>query len=145
MARKYLVIDTEILPDVYMKIVQTKELIRKQAVNNISEAIKEVGISRSSFYKYKDYVFTISEIVQGRKCTLSLLLGHEPGTLNRTLNTIAGRNGNILTINQDIPINNIANVTITIDISNLNGEIDHLIRDLEETKDVLKVDLLTME
>ena len=142
---KYLIIDTEVLPEVFEKVVAVKELIYTNKVKDITEGVKAVGISRSAFYKYKDHVFMLSEGVKGQKATIAMLLGHETGTLSLILDKIAERKGNILTMNQDIPINNAANVTMTFDISNLNIDLKELVEEIGNMRNVLKINLIAME
>ncbi|MEW9122094.1 MAG: ACT domain-containing protein [Thermotaleaceae bacterium] len=143
--KKYLIIDTEILPDIYEKVLETKELLRTGRAKGITEAVQMTGISRSTFYKYKDYIFDSSEGTKGQKVTITLLLNHMPGILSNLLNKLATWNVNILTINQDIPINNIANVSITFDISESMVGIDDLLEGLRSLKGVSKVELIAME
>jgi chorismate mutase len=145
MAYKYLIIDTEVLPEVFTKVVEVKELLYRNRVKDISEGVKRVGISRSAFYKYKDHVFMLSEGLKGQKATIALLLNHEAGVLSKILDKIAERTGNILTINQDIPINNAANVTITFDVSHLNVELRELIDEISRMENVIKINLIVME
>ncbi|WP_123054242.1 ACT domain-containing protein [Clostridium sp. JN-1] len=145
MNTKYLIIDTRILPQVFTKVIKLKELLRIGEVKDISDGVKKVGISRSTYYKYKDFVFTLSEGVTGHKVTLGLMLAHEAGTLSKILDKIALRRGSILTINQDIPINKAASVTITFDASKLNTEINDLVDELSSIKNVVKVDLIAVE
>ncbi|AKN32291.1 hypothetical protein Ccar_16040 [Clostridium carboxidivorans P7] len=145
MNNKHLIIDTKILPEVFIKVVKLKELLRTGKVKDISEGVKQVGISRSTYYKYKDCVFTLSEGITGHKVTIGLVLAHEAGTLSKILDGIALRKGNILTINQDIPINNAASVTITFDASKVETEINDLIEELKTIKGVIRVDLVAVE
>ncbi|MFL0195760.1 ACT domain-containing protein [Clostridium sp. WILCCON 0269] len=145
MNNKFLIIDTSILPDIFVKVVKVKELLRTGDVKDISEGVKQVGISRSTYYKYRDSVFTLSEGVAGHKITMGLTLAHKAGTLSRILDSIAQKKGNVLTINQDIPINNAANVSITFDASELEVEVDELMEDIRALKSVIKVDLVAVE
>ncbi|MCM8709796.1 ACT domain-containing protein [Clostridium sp. SYSU_GA19001] len=145
MRDKYLVIDKQILPDIFQKVIDAKELLRTGKVKEVTEAVKSVGISRSAFYKYKDYVFTLSEERKGKKVTLFFLLNHEAGVLSNILNLISSYKGNILTINQDIPINNVANVSITFDISDIEISVEDIFSRLKEIKGVDKVELIGME
>ncbi len=145
MNNKHLIIDTRILPEVFIKVVKLKELLRTGKVKDISEGVKEVGISRSTYYKYKDSVFTLSEGITGHKVTLGLILAHEAGTLSKILDKIALRRGNILTINQDIPINNAASVSITFDASKLEIEVNDLLEELKCVRGVIKTDLVAVE
>lgn len=142
---KYLIINTRILPEVFEKVVQAKELLRTGKCKDITEVVKVVGISRSSYYKYKDFVFSVSEGTHVQKATISFLLSHKAGALSRILDRIAQVNANILTISQDIPVNNAANVTITFDISNMEIELDSFINEVKEMDDVVQVSLIAME
>ncbi|WP_053955598.1 ACT domain-containing protein [Inediibacterium massiliense] len=143
--RKFLIIDTTILPDIYEKVLETKELLRRGKAKGVTEATQMTGISRSTFYKYKDYISTPSEGSRGQKVTITLLLEHSPGNLSKILNTIANCNMNILTINQDIPINGIANVSITFDISESNRDIDYVLEALNNIEGTTKIELIAME
>ncbi|MFD3158387.1 ACT domain-containing protein [Haloimpatiens sp. FM7330] len=145
MKNKYLIVDSRVLPDVFEKVIEVKQLLYKGKVKDISEGVKKVGISRSTYYKYKDAIFTLSESVKGQKATMALLLEHERGTLSGILDKIALHDGNILTINQDIPINNAANVTITFNMSGLDVDLNELIADVEKMRNVIKVNLIAME
>lgn len=145
MSSKYLIVDTKILPDVYERVIEAKELLQNQKAKDISEAVKIVGISRSTFYKYKDSVYPLnSERIQ-HKAIIGLAVGHKTGTLSKVLDIIADRGGNILTINQDIPINNVANVSITLDISNLSVDFSELIDEVRAIDNVVKANLIAME
>ena len=145
MDNKYYIVSGEILQDVVKKVVEVKELLHKGIVKDITEGVKAVGISRSAYYKYKDKVFTVSEGIQGQKATVALLLSHKAGVLSRILDTIAAKGGNVLTISQDLPINNSANVVITLDISSLELDIKELIEVLLREENVLKSTLVAME
>jgi chorismate mutase len=145
MDSKYLVIDKKVLPDIFEKVIRVKHLLKTGKSKEITEAVKIVGISRSTYYKYKDYVFTLSEGSIGRKITIAFLLDHEKGILSNILNNIANLQGNVLTINQGIPINDIANVTITLDITNLTIDVEDLLQTIKELQGVVNIDLIAME
>ena len=113
---KFYIVNERSLPEIFKKVIEVKENIELGNAKDISEAIKLVGISRSTYYKYKDDVFPMAQDMQSKKVTLILLMTHKSGTLSKVLDCIAFYKGNILTINQDIPINLSANVTVTIDI-----------------------------
>lgn len=142
---KYLIINAQILPDIFEKVLQVKEMLRTGKAKDISDAVKLVGISRSSYYKYKDYVFSVAEGTNVQKATIGFLLSHKAGTLSRILDRMAQVNGNILTINQDIPVNNAANVTITLDISAMNVELNTFIEEVENMDNVVKITLIAVE
>lgn len=145
MNNRFLIIDTKILPDVFDKVVKVKELLRTGCVKDISEGVKKVGISRSSYYKYKDSVFTLSEGITSHKVTIGLILAHKTGSLSNILDKIAQRSGNILTLNQDIPINNAAAVSITFDASKLEVEINELVEEISKLNSVISVSLVAVE
>lgn len=144
MRSKYIVIDKKMLPDVFEKVIHAKDLIRSGKAKGITEAVKMVDISRSTFYKYKDFVFALSEGNLGKKVTISLLLDHQTGVLSIILNRIADKKGNVLTINQNIPINNIANVTVTFDISEFEDNFDEFLKEIEGIEGVNLLSLVAM-
>lgn len=145
MKGKYLIIDKSVLPEVFEKVLIAKELIRLGKVAGITQAVREVGISRSTFYKYKDHVFSMYDNRRGKMISISFLLSHETGLLSKVLNEISNNRGNILTINQGIPINNVANISITFDISNMDREISQVLYDIENIAGVEKFTLMSME
>lgn len=145
MGKKFLIIDSSILPSVYEKVIEAKELLRTGKCKGITDAVRQVGISRSTFYKYKDFVFSVSQGMIGNKATFSMLLSHEPGVLSSILNTVATFKGNVLTISQDIPINKIANVSITFEMSDLDIDIDLLMESIKRIEGVVRIELIAME
>ena len=109
---KFYIVNEKSLPEIFKKVIEVKENIELGNAKDISEAIKLVGISRSTYYKYKDDVFPMGLDMQSKKVTLIILMTHKSGTLSKVLDCIAFYKGNILTINQDIPINLSANITV---------------------------------
>lgn len=145
MLKKYLIVSKTILPDVYEKVIEARNLINEGDVKGISEAVKMVGISRSTYYKYKDYVFSPSENSIGRKAVIVLMLKHEKGVLSNVLNHISLSKANVLTINQSIPINGKASVSISLDISDIEPSIDDMIASIRTIKGVSSIKLLSIE
>lgn len=143
--KKFLVIESNVLPEIFSKVLEAKEILRINPKLGVTEVVKKIGISRSTFYKYKDFVFSLSEGMIGNKATLSFLLMHEKGILSSILKTLSDNDANILTINQDIPINKIANVSITLEISTLRTDINLLIEHLSLIKGVVRCELLALE
>lgn len=141
----YLVIDKKVLPEVFEKVVEAKALLKEGKVKEITEVTKIVGISRSVYYKYKDYVFDFAESQEGKKVTFFMMIRHEKGVLSEILNSISEQGGNILTIDQGIPINGSANLSLTIDISTLESDIDVLQNNLSALFGVEKVEFIAME
>lgn len=145
MLKKYLIVSKKILPDVYEKVIEARNLINNGSVKGISEAVKVVGISRSTYYKYKDYVFSPDENSIGRKAVVSMMLRHEKGVLSNVLNYLSQEHANILTINQSIPINGKASVNVSLDISDLSKSIDDVILEMRKIKGASSVRLLSVE
>lgn len=141
----YLVIDKGVLPDVYEKVVFAKKLLKDGKVKEVTEAVKIAGISRSVYYKYKDFVFDFLETSIGRKVTYNIILKNEKGVLSNISNYISEQGGDILTINQGIPLNGYANLSITIDVSTLIVDVKKLTDDLAKIKNVEKVEFIGME
>lgn len=142
---KFYIINEKSLPEIFKKVIEVKENIELGNAKDISEAIKLVGISRSTYYKYKNNVFPMSKYMQSKKVTLIILITNKSGTLSKVLDCIVFYKGNILTINQDIPINLSANVTITIDISDMEKTITQLAARLNSLPNVRSVKLLAAE
>lgn len=143
--KKLLIIDSSILPPVYLKVVEAKELLRTGKAKGITDAVKKLGISRSTFYKYKDFVFNVSDGMIGNKATISFLLNHETGVLSSILKLLAEKGTNVLTISQDIPINKIANLSITFEMSGMELDVDGLLNLLKQLKGVVRAELIAME
>ena len=144
-ASEYLIVDKRILPDYYEKVVQARALLRAGAVREVSEAVKIVGISRSTYYKYKDAIFEPAESALGKKAVVSLMLDHAPGVLSEVLNLFSGAGANILTINQALPIHGQANVVLSFDTSGLGEPIEHLLARLGQVKGTGHIGLVAIE
>ncbi|MDO5038338.1 ACT domain-containing protein [Clostridium sp.] len=142
---KFYIVNEQVLPNIFYKVIEVKELLHTGKVKDISEGVKKVGISRSTYYKYKDFVYPMAEGVNSKKITIVLLLAHKSGVLSRVLDFIATNELNILTINQDIPINMTANVTITLDVSKIRGDVKNFLYKISELDDVIKVRILAVE
>lgn len=142
---KYFIVDSSILPESFDKVIEARNLLETKKVHNVSEAVKVVGISRGTYYKYKDLVFKPDEERNERKAVISMMLKHQQGTLSKVLVDISELNASILTINQNIPIHNIATVVISLDISHLNGTTDDLIDKLQLSDSVENVQLVAIE
>ena len=118
---KYFVVKQKAIPEVLLKVVEAKRLLESEKVLTIQEAVDAVGISRSSFYKYKDDIFPFHDNSQGTTITLTFQMDDEPGILSDVLKIIAEYRANILTIHQSIPINGIASLTLSIQVFRPQG------------------------
>ena len=129
--KKYFVVRERAVPEVLLKVVQAKKLLDSEKVSTVQEAAEQIGISRSSFYKYKDDIFPFHEETRGKTITFIIQMDDEPGILSVVLQTIAHFHGNILTIHQSIPINGIATLTLSVDILPGEGDAEAMIEESE--------------
>ncbi len=141
----YYIVKAEALPEVFLKTIQVKEMLKKGEVNTIYEAVEKVGISRSAYYKYRDEIFPLYEMNTGKMITVALILQHSPGILSEVLNQVAKAGCNILTINQNIPLHGVANVTLALELLGAEINVTGLIKTLENIKGVTKVNILARE
>ncbi len=116
---KYVVVSTEVLPEIFTKVIEAKKLLACGEEKSSASVCKKVGISRSAFYKYKDFVFTYNEKLTQKIITFYIVLKDEPGVLASVLSKLHSQGANILTVNQNIPIDGVASVTVTV---RLNGQ-----------------------
>ena len=144
-ATKYFVVKQKASPEVLLKVVEAKRLLESEKVLTIQEAVDAVGISRSSFYKYKDDIFPFHDNSQGTTITLTFQMDDEPGILSDVLKIIAEYRANILTIHQSIPINGIASLTLSIQVLQTTGDISRMIEQLEGQTSVHHVKILAKE
>ena len=142
---KYYVVSGDILPDVLEQVMQARILLQSGKAKRISEAVKMVVISRGTYYKYKDAVFSFNAEQSNRKAIISMILRNEKGTLSKVLSLVSVKQVNVLAINQTIPINGIANVALTLDISDLEISIQSLVSLIEAMPMVEKADLVAVE
>ena len=142
---KYFVVKQKAIPEVLLKVVEAKRLLESEKVLTIQEAVDAVGISRSSFYKYKDDIFPFHDNSQGTTITLTFQMDDEPGILSDVLRIIAEYRANILTIHQSIPINGIASLTLSIQVLQTTGDTSRMIEQLEGQTSVHHVKILAKE
>ncbi|AHF07275.1 ACT domain-containing protein [Desulfitobacterium metallireducens] len=140
--KDFLMVSKDILPDAIVKTAQAKELLAKGDCATVNDAAERAGISRSAFYKYKDGVFPFYEVSKERIITISLILENIAGVLSNTLNFIASFRGNVLTINQGIPLQGIANVSIAFDTADMVDTPEHLLVGLSEIEGVRKIEVI---
>ncbi len=141
----YYIVDKRVMPDVFVKVVEAKELFEKGKVSSVQEAVERVGVSRSAYYKYKDYVSVLGSGTRGKIAILAFNLEDKAGLLSLVLNILADNGANVLTINQTIPVNNVANVTITIDISNMTIGVRALLENISKIHGVLTIKIIARE
>ena len=144
MKSSYILVDAEIAPDVFVKVVDAKSRLSSGKCKTTNEALTQAKISRSAFYKYKNHVFAYNEIKNESMVTLSFTLDDVAGILSDMLIVIASYGANVMTINQSVPINGIANVNITLRTNDMTADIHVLLTDLLKIDGVNKADILAM-
>lgn len=145
MSKDYYVIHKKMLPDYIDKVIYARNLLESKEVNTVTEAVQKAGISRNTFYKYKDYIYEGSNNKITRHATISVFLKDERGALSSVINIITESNANILTISQALPIANKANVLISLDISNIIGTIEDLTENIKKLPYTRRVYLDALE
>jgi len=142
---RYFVVKQKAIPEVLLKVVEAKSLLESEKVMTVREAIDSVGISRSSFYKYKDDIFEFHDNFQGTTLTLTFQMDDEPGLLSDVLKIIADFGANILTIHQSIPINCVASLSISVQVLPTTRDVAQMIEEMERQKGVHHVKILAKE
>jgi len=142
--REFYIVEASKLPQVFEKTVEAKRLLRQGKVKTIGEAVEKVGLSRSAFYKYKDSVSPFFEAGAGRIITFNSMLEDSPGTLSTILTMFARCEANILTINQSIPLNGQAVVTISARMGD-SADLQELVDMVQGLKGVYHFEVLAGE
>lgn len=142
MADRYYVVREDILPEAIQKTIQVKEMLASGSATTVHEAVERAGLSRSAFYKYKDGVYALNEITQERIVTISMDLEHRAGVLSSVLGLIANQEGNVLTMNQSIPLQGFANVVLSVDVSKAAGDASELVEVLKRQSGVRKAAII---
>ena len=144
MSEKYYVVRAKALPEVLLKVLEAKKLMDRKKLT-VQQAVEQVGISRSSFYKYQDDIFPFHDNAKGKTITFILQMDDEPGILSDVLKSIAAYHGNILTIHQSIPINGVASLSVSVQVLHTTGDVSHMLDEMEAKKGVRNVKILARE
>ncbi len=142
---EYYVVKKRAVPEVLMKVVEAKRLLETGRARTVQEAADTVGISRSSFYKYKEDIFPFRDTVRGKNFTFMLQMVDEPGLLSDVLHVVADYRANILTIHQSIPTNGVAMLTISVEVLPATGDISEMINEIESRQGVQYLKILARE
>ena len=141
----FYVINGSVLPEVFLKVVEVKNLLENNKMLTVQEAAEQIGISRSSFYKYKDDILPFSDNTRGKTVTLVTQMVDEPGLLSDLLHIVADYRANILTIHQTIPVNGSATVTLSVEVLSDTGNVAGMVEEIEHLKGVQNVKILGVE
>ena len=142
---KYFVVKQKAVPEVLLKVVEAKKLLESERVMTVQEATERVGISRSSFYKYKEDIFPFYDNTKGKTVTFVVQMDDEQGLLSDLLHIVAVYKANILTIHQSIPVNGIATLTLSIDILPQTGDVAEMVTKVESVGGIQYVKILARE
>lgn len=141
----YFIVKKKALPEVLLKVVEAKRLLEADKNMTVQAAMKQVGISRSSYYKYKDDIMPFRENLQGRTITFMIIMEDIPGLLSGVLKVIAEYEANILTILQAIPVNGVASLTISVDVLSSSKDISDMLLTIEHLEGICELKLLSRE
>lgn len=142
---KYYVVKDKAVPEVLIKVVEAKKLLTADKIMTVKEATDKCGISRSSFYKYKDDIFPFSDSSRGRNITLSIQISDEPGLLSELLAVVAEYRANILTIHQTIPVAGVATISLSIEILKDTGDLSRMIDKIRNLEGIFDIKILARE
>ena len=141
----YFVLKEKAVPEVLLRVVEAKRLLESEKVVSVQEATERVGISRSSFYKYKDDIFPFHDNSNGKTITMVIQMDDEPGLLSVVLRTVAEYHANILTIHQSIPVNGIASLTLSVDVLPETGDVNKMTETIEKHSGIHYLKILARE
>lgn len=145
MLENYLIVHKSILPEYFPKVLKARRLMESGQVREVSQAARMAGISRSTYYKYKDHIFEPSDMAGDRKAVLSMLLDHEPGVLSALLGRISEAGGSVLTISQSPPIHGRASLTLSLSVGGMTKPLAALLEEIEATPGVESPRLVDVE
>ena len=139
---KYYLVAAEAMPDIFLRVAETRRILETGEAETVNKAARMTGISRSAYYKYKDLIAPFYDMSSGKIITFNMMLKDEPGVLSAILSIFADSGANILTMNQSIPHNGWAAVTISAETSGMKGGIDELLHKGSGAAGVIKMEIL---
>ena len=142
---KFYVLTEQAVPEVLLKVVEAKKLVETGNEESVQKAVEKVGLSRSSFYKYKDDIFEFHDTTQGTTINLAVSMDDQPGILSDVLKVIAQSGANILTIHQSIPVNGVASLSISIQVLSTDSDIYDILGKLENQRGIHHVKMIAKE
>ncbi len=142
---EYYLVDKNVLPEVFIKVMEVKQRLNTGESVSVNEAVRKTGLSRSAYYKYKDSVLPFFEATNGKKVTLLITVENFQGILSSILNVVATSKANILTINQNIPVNGLADISISLETASMFGSIEDIIFDIKKIAGIRSCKVLSRE
>ena len=142
---QYYVLREKAVPEVLLKVIEAKRLLDSGKITSVQEATEMVGISRSSFYKYKDDIFPYHVTQKGKTVTMVIQLEDKPGLLSVVSRVLADYKVNVLTIHQSIPINGISSLTLSADLLPESGAFEEIVSSIESQPGIHYVKVLGRE
>ena len=139
---KFYLVNEVILPEAIKKTIKVKSILQLGEAKTINEAVEKMDLSRSAYYKYKDYVFPFYELSQGKIVSINALISNESGMLYNILRIIADYNGSVLTINQNLPLQGVAHVNISFETKELTLPVEDVLHEVRQLEGVIKVELI---
>jgi chorismate mutase len=140
--QRYYLVRADILPEAVLKTIEAKQLLASGEAETVHEAVEKVGLSRSAFYKYKDGILPLTKMDREQIVTISMDLEHRSGILSKVLTSVAELEGNVLTINQTIPLQGLANVVISVDTSRMRDGVGYLLEILRNLDGVKRTAMI---
>ena len=140
--KKFYLVREDVLPDAMRKVLEAKELLERRKAHSVADAVQMVDVSRSVFYKYRDAVFPFRTVMRENIITLFFYLEDRSGTLSKLLSVVAAAGCNVLTIHQTIPLQGRANVTLTVNTSDMTEDISDLLTKLKQLEFIEKVEVV---
>jgi chorismate mutase len=140
--KKFYMVSEDILPESILNTAVAKEMLAKGEADNIMDAVDKVGMARSTFYKYKDGVYSFFNAENLNIINISMMLKNTSGVLSGVLNSVASLEANVLTINQNLPIHGVAYVTLSISVEEMTVSIDNLLAALKELTGVITAEII---
>ena len=140
-----MVVDKALLPSYCEKVIEARQLLDDGLAKDVSEAVKKVGISRSTFYKYKDMVREMSTISMGRHAIISMMMSHRVGVLWTVLRIISNYDYSVWTITQNPPVDSKANVVITLDLGEDADSLDDMLKEIAQVAGLSRIQLLGID
>lgn len=142
---RYFMVREKALPDIMLKVAEVNNLLSSGRAKSIQEAIQKVGISRSSYYKYKDDIFPIQEKMEGKTITFVMEMEDQPGLLSNVIKVVADCKANILSIHQSIPVNHIALITLSVLVLPITDNVTDLFEKIGSAKGIHNLKIVSGE